>query len=108
MVNRSPALDDVFAALGDPTRLAMVGRLAQGEASVSELAAPFDVSLPAVTKHLGVLRRAGLVSDRKVGRVRWCRLERAPLMEAERWLSRNRAFWDARFDALASHLERSP
>jgi DNA-binding transcriptional ArsR family regulator len=98
-------LDSVFAALSDPTRRAIVARLAHGEASVSQLAAPFTVSLPAVTKHLSVLRRAGIVEDRKLGRVRLCRLAPDPLRQAERWVAEQRLFWDQRMDGLAAHLE---
>ena len=105
MVNYSPKeLDAVFSALSDPTRRAIVRRLAAGEASVSELAAPFDVSLPAVTKHLSVLERAGLLTHRRVGRVRRCKLVSAPLRVADDWLSFYRAFWDARLDAFAHYL----
>jgi DNA-binding transcriptional ArsR family regulator len=101
----SPELDSVFAALADPTRRAIVARLARGEASVSEIAAPFPVSLPAVTKHLSVLRRAGIVEDRKLGRLRLCRLAPEPLRRAEQWVAQQRAFWDDRMDGLAAHLE---
>jgi DNA-binding transcriptional ArsR family regulator len=106
MVKGSAArLDFVFAALADPTRRAIVARLAHGEASVSQLAAPFTVSLPAVTKHLSVLRRAGIVEDRKLGRVRLCRLVTDPLRQAERWVAEQRLFWDRRMDGLVAHLE---
>jgi len=98
-------LDVVFAALADPTRRAIIARLSHGEASVSQLAAPFTVSLPAVTKHLSVLRRAGIVEDRKLGRVRLCRLAPDPLRQAERWVAEQRLFWDQRMDGLAAHLE---
>jgi len=99
------SLDLVFSALADPTRRAIVARLAAGEASVSEIAAPFPVSLPAVTKHLAVLRGAGLISDRKVGRVRRCRLATGSMQEAERWLTAQRTFWDERLAGLEAHLE---
>lgn len=98
------ALDAVFSALADPTRRAIVVRLAEGEASVSELAAPFDVSLPAVTKHLAVLERAGLLEHRKEGRVRHCRLVASPLKVADDWLSAYRVFWEMRLNSLADHL----
>jgi DNA-binding transcriptional ArsR family regulator len=107
MVKRSPApdpLDAVFSALADPTRRAIVVRLAEGEASVSELAAPFDVSLPAVTKHLAVLQHAGLLEHHKNGRVRRCRLVAAPMKVADEWLSTYRVFWERRLDSLADHL----
>jgi DNA-binding transcriptional ArsR family regulator len=106
MVKSSSAqLDAVFSALSDPTRRAIIVRLADGEASVSELAAPFDVSLPAVTKHLRVLEGAGLLAHRKEGRVRRCRLVGEPMREAVDWLERYRDFWQARLDSLADHFE---
>ncbi len=83
-------LNAVFSALADPTRRAIVIRLTEGEASVSELAEPFDVSLPAVTKHLAVLERAGLLEHHKEGRVRHCRLVAAPMAVAEDWLGSSR------------------
>lgn len=98
-------LDAVFSALADPTRRAIVGRLAEGEASVSELAQPFDVSLPAVTKHLAVLERAGLLEHHKQGRVRRCRLVAAPMRAANDWLSGYRVFWEQRLDSLADHFK---
>jgi DNA-binding transcriptional ArsR family regulator len=98
-------LDAVFSALADPTRRAIVVRLSQGEASVSELAAPFDVSLPAVTKHLAVLERAGLLQHHKQGRVRHCRLVPTPMKVADDWLSTYRVFWERRLDSLADHLK---
>ncbi len=107
MVNDSAAsLDAIFGALADPTRRAIMRRLAAGEASVSELAAPFDVSLPAVSKHLTVLRRAGLVQDRKDGRVHRCTLRGDPLVVVDHWLSDYRVFWEPQFDGLAAHLAK--
>jgi DNA-binding transcriptional ArsR family regulator len=103
--SRSATLDSVFSALADPTRRAIVVRLAEGEASVSELARPFDVSLPAVTKHLAVLERAGLLEHRKEGRVRHCRLVATPMRAADDWLSSYRVFWEQRFDSLVDHLK---
>jgi DNA-binding transcriptional ArsR family regulator len=97
-------LDSVLSALADPTRRTIVVRLADGEASVSELAAPFDVSLPAVIKHLGVLERAGLLEHHKQGRVRHCRLVPAPMQLVDDWLSGYRRFWDTRLDALTDYL----
>ena len=108
MVNRLPEsdrLDAVFSALADPTRRAIVVRLAEGEASVSELAEPFDVSLPAVTKHLAVLARAGLLAHRKQGRVRHCQLVAEPMRVADDWLSAYRVFWERRLDSLTEHLK---
>jgi DNA-binding transcriptional ArsR family regulator len=110
MVKHSAAaearLNAVFSALADPTRRAIVARLAQGERSVSELAEPFEVSLPAVTKHLRVLEGAGLLSHRKEGRVRHCRLVPEPMSEVAAYIERYRRFWDVRFDSLAAHLRR--
>jgi DNA-binding transcriptional ArsR family regulator len=101
---RADPLDAVFSALADPTRRAIVVRLAEGEASVTELAEPFDVSLPAVTKHLAVLERAGLLEHQKRGRVRRCRLVAAPMRVADDWLSTYRVFWERRLDSLSDHL----
>ncbi len=99
------ALDTTFMALADPTRRAILARLALGEASVGELAEPFEISLPAVSKHLGVLEGAGLLTRAKDGRLRRCRLEGAPLALAADWISRYRRFWEERFESLASYLE---
>jgi DNA-binding transcriptional ArsR family regulator len=101
-------LDAAFQALADPTRRAMVERLARGPASVSELARPFAMSLPAIHQHLAVLEGAGLVASEKVGRVRTCRIEAAALSQAERWLSERRIEWERRLDRLAAHLKRHP
>jgi DNA-binding transcriptional ArsR family regulator len=101
------SLDAVFAALADPTRRAIVARLAGGEVSVSELAAPFDMSLVAVSKHLRVLEHAGLLDQRKQGRVRYCRLSPAPLRSADDWLAGYRVFWQTRLDSLAAHFAGS-
>lgn len=98
-------LDAVFMALADPTRRAIVRRLSAGECSVSELARPFEVSLPAVTKHLHVLERAGLLEHHKVGRVRRCRLVPEALRDADEWIARYRVFWDRRLDSLAAHMK---
>ena len=100
------SLDDIFGALADPTRRAIVARLSQGDATVSQLAQPFDVSLPAVTKHLVVLERAGLLLRRKEGRVRRCTLVVTPMATAQDWLATYGAFWNRRFDALTRHVER--
>lgn len=94
----------VFGALSDGTRRAMVARLAEGEASVSELGEPFAMSLPAVMKHVRVLERAGLVRHRKVGRARLCTLAAEPLGEAEDWLRPYRVFWQHNLEALARHF----
>ena len=99
-------LDIVFSALADPTRRAILARLAEGESSVGELAEPFDISLPAISRHLRVLRNAGLVLRHKDGRVRRCALDAAPLKAASDWVETYRRFWDDQFDALAEYLER--
>ena len=106
MVNDSSALslDYVFSALADPTRRAIISRLASGDASVSELAAPFAMTLPAITKHLDVLRRAGLLADHKEGRTRWCGLRADRLIEIDRWLSDYRVLWEHQLDALETYL----
>jgi DNA-binding transcriptional ArsR family regulator len=98
-------LDATFAALADPTRRAIVARLAKGEASVMELAEPFDMSQPAISKHLKVLERAGLISRGRDAQRRPCRLEAAPLREITDWLERYRDIWEARFDRLDNLLE---
>jgi DNA-binding transcriptional ArsR family regulator len=103
--NDPRAVDEVFAALADPTRRAMLSRLRTGEASISELAEPFPVSLPAIAKHVRVLERAGLLTHRKTGRVRWCRIAGDRLKLASDWLDTYRDFWTTQLDALASHLE---
>ena len=99
------AVDEVFAALAGPTRRAILGRLRLGEASISELAAPFDMSLPAIAKHVRVLERAGLLTHRKTGRVRRCRIRAERLKLASDWLDSYAVFWDAQLEALAHHLE---
>ena len=95
-----PGLDATFAALADPTRRAILARLATGEASVAELAEPFAMTQPAISKHLKVLERAGLVSQVRDAQRRPRRLEAAPLAEATEWLERYRKFWQGRFKAL--------
>lgn len=99
------ALDATFAALADPTRRAILARLAEGEASVAELAAPFAMTQPAISKHLKVLERAGLVSTEKDAQRRPRRLEPAPLAEASAFLERYRANWEANFSRLESLLD---
>ena len=93
-----------FAALADPTRRAILARLAGGEASVSELAEPFDMSLPAVSKHLKVLERAGLIARSREAQWRPCRLEAGPLRGIDDWLEHYRRFWTRSFDRLESYL----
>jgi DNA-binding transcriptional ArsR family regulator len=105
MVNNAAVdLDAVFAALADPTRRAILAHLATREASVTELAQPFRISLPGVHKHLRVLERAGLLAHAKQGRVRRCRLQARPMKNAARWIERYRRFWEHQFDALATYL----
>jgi DNA-binding transcriptional ArsR family regulator len=100
------SLDDVFSALADPTRRAILARLALGEASVGELAEPFKISLPAVSRHLKVLESAHLIAREKDAQWRRCRLRPEPLKEAADWISRYREFWEDRLDALAGYLEQ--
>lgn len=102
----SEQLDAIFAALADPTRRAILSRLVQGEATVTELAAPFAMSLPAISKHLKVLERAGLISRGREAQWRPCRIEAAPLKEVADWVEGYRALWDARFDRLDAFLRR--
>jgi DNA-binding transcriptional ArsR family regulator len=97
-------LSTTFAALADPTRRAILARLALGETSVSELAEPFDMSLPAVSKHLKVLERAGLVARGREAQWRPCRLEAGPMKEATDWLEGYRQFWEQSFDRLEDYL----
>ena len=106
MVNYSSALDATFGALADATRLGILAKLGEGEASVSELAAPYEMSLPAVSKHLRVLETAGLVKRRKDGRVQRCQLIAQPMKNAVDWIEQYRQFWDAQFDSLARYLEQ--
>ncbi len=98
------ALDAIFAALADGTRRQILTRLSQGEATVNELAAPFAISLPAVSKHLKVLERAGLISRTRDGQFRPCRLEADRLDHASDWIEQNRQIWSDRFDKLSAHL----
>jgi DNA-binding transcriptional ArsR family regulator len=100
-------LDSVFQALADPTRRRLVERLCRGPASVSELAKPLDMTLSAVVQHLAVLEQSGLVRSEKVGRVRTCRVEQAPLHAAERWINERRESWERRLDRLGEFLERT-
>ena len=104
MVKYSGSLDTTFGALADPTRRAILSTLMQGQASISELAKPHRMSLPAVLKHVRVLERAGLVSQSKNGRTRFCQLAAEPLEQAENWISQYRAFWEGTFDSLERYL----
>src|SRR5437016_14076612 len=101
-----PPIDVVFHALSDANRRAMIDRLLDGPASVSELAAPLAISLPAVVQHLHVLEAGGVVRSHKVGRVRTCEIELLALSTAERWISKRRATWEARLDRLGRVLRR--
>jgi DNA-binding transcriptional ArsR family regulator len=101
-----PSLDRTFAALADPTRRALLAQLGErDEVSVSELARPFTMSLPAVLKHLDVLSQAGLIAREKTGRTVVCRLRAAPMAEASEWLNRYEKFWSERLDRLAAFLD---
>jgi DNA-binding transcriptional ArsR family regulator len=105
MLNQQPSLDLVFQALADPTRRAVVERLSQGPLSVSQLAAPLSISLPAVMQHLAVLEASGLVRSEKVGRVRTCRVEPEALQTVEQWVAQRRAGWVRRLDLLGDYLD---
>ena len=104
MLNQS-GLDLVFHALADPARRGMVERLSRGPATVSELAAPLPMSLPAVVQHLQVLEASGLVRSQKAGRVRTCHIERKALRTAEQWIAGRRAAWERRLDRLGAFLD---
>jgi len=101
-------VDLLFQALSDPTRRLMVDRLSRGPASVSELAEPFDMSLPAIVQHLHVLEHSGLVCSEKVGRVRTCSIQTEAMRTAEQWISQRRAFWEKSLDRLGDYLAESP
>ena len=101
---QTDALSTTFAALADPTRRAILARLATGEASVQELAEPFDISLPAVSRHLKVLEHAGLISRSRHAQWRPCRIEAAPLRTAQDWIAERRAELERNFDQLAAYL----
>lgn len=105
MVNRAQALDDVFHALADATRRSMVQRLSRGPATIGELGEPFAITKPAVTKHVKVLERAGLLRRAVEGRIHRCEIDPRPLDRANRWVERVRAFWESRFDDLADYLD---
>ena len=104
MLNQSPELNLTFQALADPTRRVMVEQLGRGPASVSELAKPLAISLPAVVQHLHVLEATGLVRSEKVGRVRTCRIEPVALQPAEQWIIERREMWERRLDRLGEYL----
>jgi DNA-binding transcriptional ArsR family regulator len=104
MLNQAAQLDLMFSALADPTRRAILGRLARGFATVSELAKPLKMSLPAIAPHLRLLEKSGFVVSRKAGRVRTCRIEPKRLDAAQAWLAQQRAEWEARFDRMDAFL----
>ena len=106
MANYEAAISDVFQALADPTRCAIIGALGFGAQSVSTLAAPFDMALPSFMKHLTVLERSGLIRSRKNGRTRTCELVPERLAQAERWFAEQRALWEARSDRMAEFVEQ--
>jgi DNA-binding transcriptional ArsR family regulator len=99
-------LDATFAALADPTRRAILARLSRGEATVGELAAPFDMSAPAISKHLKVLERAGLITRSRDAQRRPCRIEPAPLAAASDWIEQHRRAWESRLDRLETYLKK--
>ena len=108
MVNYTEkALNNTFAALADPTRRAILKRLSFGDSSVTALAEPFDVSLPAISKQLRVLERAGLLTQQKDGRVRRCRLEALPMKEAVEWIAQYQRIWEDQLESLANFLEET-
>jgi DNA-binding transcriptional ArsR family regulator len=100
-------LDRTFHALSDPTRRAMVQRLSRGPATVTELAKPLSISLPAVMQHLAVLEASGVVTSQKIGRVRTCQVEAKALTAAERWISERRQLWERRLDRLGEYLDET-
>jgi DNA-binding transcriptional ArsR family regulator len=104
MLKQRPPVDDVFRALGDPTRRGMVEHLVQGPASVSDLARPLEISLSAVVQHLAILESSGLVTSEKVGRTRTCRIEPVGLQLAADWFAGQRALWERRLDRLGEVL----
>ena len=107
MVNYTDrSLNATFSALADPTRRAILEQLAIGESTVSGLAAPFSVSLPAISKQMRVLEKAGLLTQEKDGRVRRCRLDASPMIQAADWIARYERFWEKHFESLASYLDQ--
>jgi len=108
MLNYHDDLDKAFHALSDGTRRALLDRLSQGSASVSELAKPFDSSLAAIVQHIQVLEGSGLITTEKVGRTRTCRISSEAVARVEQWLTERRQLWDSRFDRLGALLEAAP
>ena len=108
MVNYSAALDRTFSAIADPTRRSILSQLARGETAITELKPPHAMSLPAISKHIRVLEKAGLLIRRKEGRTNYCRLNAARLRTAEQWLGTYRRFWTTKLAALDRFLEENP
>jgi len=108
MVTNMLQLDLTFAALADSTRRAILARLADGDATVGQIAEPFNISRPAVSKHLRVLERAGLVRTTRDGRLSRCGLDAAPMRDAAEWVEKYRVFWENQLDALTRYLETEP
>ena len=106
MLNHQAPLDRIFHALADPTRRVIVERLSRGRASVTELAEPLSISLPAVLQHLQVLESSGVVRSEKTGRVRMCEIDVGVMRKAEQWIARRRASWERRLDRLGEYLEQ--
>jgi DNA-binding transcriptional ArsR family regulator len=106
MANQSTQLDHVFGAMSDATRRAIIMRLCEGEASVGELAKPFEMALPSLMKHIRVLERSGLVASEKTGRVRTCSLQTEALVTIEVWLAAQREVWEHRLDRLETYVEK--
>ncbi|QDQ81431.1 ArsR/SmtB family transcription factor [Paraburkholderia megapolitana] len=106
MANYQAGVSDIFHALSDPTRCAIVSALCRGEQAVSVLAAPFDMALPSFMKHVSLLERSGLIRTRKAGRTRTCELMQGRLSEAEQWIAGQRAIWEARSDRMVDFVER--
>ena len=106
MVTSDTSLNRTFGALADQTRRAILARLAQGNATVGQLAKPFDISRPAISKHLRVLERAGLVRRARDGRVSRCGLEATPMRDAAEWVERYRRYWEGQLDSLSDYLDR--
>jgi len=105
MVTNSHELDLIFAALADPTRRSILERLAESNVTVGELARPFEISRPAISKHLRVLERAGLVQRTRDGRLSRCGLDAAPMRDAAEWVEKYRVFWESQLEALSRYLE---
>lgn len=99
------SLDNVFGALADPTRRAVIQRLGRGPASVKDLSAPFEMALPSFMKHIAVLEKSGLLKSEKLGRIRICRIKEQPLAAAQQWVAEQRALWEARTDRLDDYAQ---